>query len=77
MCDSSAKRCIPSAGERNERSIPKPQWRAHAPDPVGVDRASTLITSAKAMILIIHFLVLSLVTALIARYPFGAAARSP
>jgi hypothetical protein len=36
-------------------------------------RKQTLITSAKAMLLII----LSLMVALIARYPFASAARSP
>ena len=36
-----------------------------------------LITSTGAMILIFLSLVLSLVAALIARYPFAAAARSP
>ncbi len=36
-----------------------------------------LITSTKAMILIILSLGLSLVAALIARYPFAVAARSP
>jgi hypothetical protein len=36
-----------------------------------------LITSTRAVILIILSLVLALVAALIARYPFAAAARSP
>ena len=40
-------------------------------------RKPMLITATKAMILIILSLVLSLAAALIARYPFAAAARSP
>jgi hypothetical protein len=40
-------------------------------------RKQMLITGAKAMILIFLSLALPLVAALIARYPFAAAARSP